>query len=140
MASLAKTVEHFGRVQEITLNDIKVAIQPQSSCAGCQAQAVCGVDSDNEKFIVVHRANHNYIVGEAVKVVMQQSLGFWALFIGYILPFLVVVLALIILIQFGTSEGLSGLIALSTLVPYYFLLYNFRQDISKKINFDIQKI
>jgi sigma-E factor negative regulatory protein RseC len=140
MASLAKTVEHLGRVQEITLNDIKVAIQPQSSCAGCQAQAVCGVDSDNEKFIVVHRSNHNYIVGETVKVIMQQSMGFWALFVAYILPFIFVIAVLIALTQFGTSEGLSGLLALLVLVPYYFLVYYFRGNISKKINFDIQKI
>lgn len=140
MVPLAKTIEHFGKVQEITLNDIKVAIQPQTSCAGCQAQAVCGVDSGNEKFIVVHRANHNYIVGESVKVLMQQSLGFWALFIAYILPFIVVVVALIAFTQLGVSEGLSGLLAIMLLVPYYYLVYYFRGSISKKINFDIQKI
>lgn len=140
MASLAKTVEHIGRVQEITLNDIKVAIQPQASCVGCQAQAVCGNDNKNEKFVVVHRQNHNYIVGETVKVILLQSLGFWALFVSYILPIILVFATLIIFIKIGFNEGFAGLFSLLVLVPYFFIIYCLKGSISKKINFDIQKI
>ncbi len=140
MSSQAKTVQHFGKVQEISLNSIKVAIQGQVSCAGCQAHTVCGSADFGSKFVLVQRQNHSFIVGDDVRVTMLQSIGFWALFMGYILPFIVVLVALIIFTVMGFNEGLSGLISLGLLVPYFVFLYLFRDKISKRINFDIQKI
>jgi sigma-E factor negative regulatory protein RseC len=140
MATSTKTLEHFGKVQEITLNSIKVCIQGQVSCAGCQAQGFCGTADAVEKFVVVYRPNHNFIVGEEVKVVILQSMGFKALFLGYLFPFIVVVGALIALTSVGFSEGLAGLISLLLLAPYYLAIYLLRDSVSKKFNFDIQKI
>lgn len=140
MATSTKTLEHFGKVREITLNSIKVCIQGQVSCAGCQAQGFCGTADATEKFVVVHRPNHNFFVGEEVKVVIMQSLGFKALFLGYLFPFLLVVGSLVVLSSIGFSEGLAGVISLLLLAPYYMAIYLSRESISKKFNFDIQKI
>ncbi|HPI44991.1 MAG TPA: SoxR reducing system RseC family protein, partial [Tenuifilaceae bacterium] len=78
-------------------------------------------------------------VGETVKVLLKQSLGFKALFLAYILPFIVVITALFSLSSF-VSEGIAGILALLSLIPYYAILYFFKNKISKQFNFDIEKI
>lgn len=140
MAQKAKTVDHLGTVQEITTNDIMVKILSQSACAACHANGICGVSDSTDKVVVVHKPNHNYCVGQDVKVVLKQTLGFRALLLGYLTPFLIVVTILIVLSSVGFTEGKAGLVSLLVLVPYYFGLYLFRNLISKQFNFDIESI
>jgi sigma-E factor negative regulatory protein RseC len=140
MPSKPKTVEHIGRVDEITLNDIRVIITNQSACASCHARGACTVSDSQDKIVVITKQNHNFFVGEEVKVLLQQSLGFKALFLGYLLPLVVVITALVTLNALGFSDGLSGLLALAALLPYYLLLYLLRGSISRVFTFDIEKL
>jgi len=71
---------------------------------------------------------------------MQQSLGFKALFLGYILPLIVLVVSLFVFNALGFSESVSGLLSLAVLVPYYLMLYLFRKSIEKQFHFDIEKL
>jgi len=68
---------------------------------------------------------------------MKQSLGNFAVFLGYILPFLVLLATLIISISAGLSEGIAGLLSLGILVPYFFVLYQLRSKLSKKFSFQL---
>ena len=77
---------------------------------------------------------------DAVKVIISGSMGFKALFLGYILPFLIVMCTLVIAISFDLSEPVSGLAALSTLIPYYIGLYLFKEKVNKKFIFTLIKI
>jgi sigma-E factor negative regulatory protein RseC len=140
MSQKEKTVDHLGRVQEITSTDIVVKILSQSACASCHANGACGMSDSTEKMVVVHKSNHNYTVGQSVKVMLRQSLGFRALLLGYVLPFLIVLLILIFLTAIGISEGKSGLLSLFALVPYYAGLYLLRDKVSKQFTFDIVSI
>lgn len=140
MSQKEKTVDHLGRVQEITSTDIVVKIISQSACASCHANGACGMSDSTEKMVVVHKSNHNYTVGQSVKVMLRQSLGFRALLLGYVLPFLIVLLILIFLTAIGVSEGKSGLLSLFALVPYYAGLYLLRDKVSKQFTFDIVSI
>lgn len=140
MSSQAKTIQHIGKVQEVTLNTVKVTIQAEVSCAGCQAQAVCGAAESGGKFVVVSKPNHNYLVGQTVRLTMLQSLGFLALFWAYIAPFVIVLMALIVFSALGLNELYAGVLSLSLLIPYFLALYLFKGSISSKISFDIQKI
>lgn len=140
MPQKEKTVDHLGRVQEITSTDIVVKILSQSACASCHANGACGMSDSTEKMVVVHKSNHNYTVGQSVKVMLRQSLGFRALLLGYVLPFLIVLLILIFLTAIGISEGMSGLLSLFALVPYYAGLYLLRDKVSKQFTFDIVSI
>ncbi|MBN1989661.1 MAG: SoxR reducing system RseC family protein [Bacteroidales bacterium] len=140
MSSTPNTIDHFGRVDEITLSDVRVSIISQSACASCHAKGACGMGEATEKTIVITKPNHNFIVGEQVKVVMKRSLGFKALFLGYILPFIVVVLSLIILTALGISEAVVGGISLGVLVPYYAIMYYFRNKVAQSFNFDLEKL
>ncbi|HDP74559.1 MAG TPA: hypothetical protein ENN49_01565 [Bacteroidales bacterium] len=140
MSSKPNVIEHLGRVEAVTATDIRVTIISQSACASCHAKGACTAADVAEKQVVVSKPYHSYTVGETVKVTLQQSLGFKALFLGYILPLIVLVVSLFVFNAMGLSEPVSGLIALAVLVPYYLLLYLFRKRIEKQFHFDIEKL
>lgn len=140
MSSKPKVIEHLGRVEAITATDIRVVIISQSACASCHAKGACTAADVAEKQIVVSKPFHSYTVGEIVKVTMKQSLGYKALFLGYILPLIVLLVALFVFKAIGFSEGISGLFSLGVLGPYYLVLYVFRKRIEKEFYFDIEKL
>lgn len=138
--SNSKPIEHKGRVDSIDGNRINVSILAISGCASCQVKGVCSVSDMKEKNIEVFDSSNQYEIGEVVNVTLRQSLGFRALFLGYVLPFILVLFILIILTVVTNNEAVSGIGALSVLVPYYIILYALRNKIRKKFTFSINKI
>ncbi|NOQ27654.1 MAG: Fis family transcriptional regulator [Bacteroidales bacterium] len=136
----SKSIEHKGRIETIDGNNINVSILAMSGCASCHAKGVCTASDMQEKIVEVYDITNQYQVGEEVNVVLKQSLGFRALFLGYVLPFLLVFFILIVLTLITNNEAISGIGALSVLVPYYIILYILRNKIRKKFTFIINKI
>jgi len=135
-----KTIEHTGVVKKIDDNSIIVGIIKNSGCASCQAKDSCNVSDIEEKEIEIRSFENNFTTGEQVKVYFSESLGFRALFLGYVLPFLIVFIVLIILINTNANEGLSGLLALGTLVPYYLIIFMTKNNLKKTFSFSIKKL
>jgi sigma-E factor negative regulatory protein RseC len=71
-------------------------------------------------------------------VVMERSTGYLALFLGYILPLIIVIITLIIMAAFNYRELIAGLISIASLLPYYFFLYLFREKINNKFIFSLK--
>jgi sigma-E factor negative regulatory protein RseC len=136
----SKSIEHKGRIETIDGNKINVSILAMSGCASCHAKGVCSASDMQEKIVEVYDITNQYQVGEEVNVVLKQSLGFRALFLGYVLPFMLVLLILIVLTVLTNNEAVSGIGALSVLVPYYIILYVLRNTIRKKFTFIINKV
>lgn len=132
-------IEHIGVISEINEGIIKVDINVQSACSSCHASGICGVDSSN-RIIEVPANQSQYNIGDQVKVVLKQKLGYVALLLGYVVPFFVVVLTLVICLKLGVSEGISGLFSVLVLIPYYLAIYLFRNKLKKEFNFEIEKI
>jgi sigma-E factor negative regulatory protein RseC len=134
-------IEHTGIVTEIKDKELKVNILQASACAKCSISGACGVSEDNEKVINIHSIKaSDYRQGEKVNVFYRRSLGFRALFLGYLLPFLILLTSLIILTTITQNEGLSGLVSLGLLIPYYLILYFTKDRIKKTFAFSIEKI
>ncbi len=140
MSKQPKTVNHLGIVQDINPNGIVVSILSQSACAACHAKGACGMSDTAEKIIEVPTQSKAFSIGEHVKVLLKESLGFKALTLGYVLPFLLVLLTLIVLTSTGISEAKAGLASLAVLIPYYLGLYLFRDKVSKQFTFEIESI
>ena len=132
-------IEHIGIVQSIDDKHVTVSIQSNSACVGCMASGVCDVSGSEEK-VVKASLTDNIRIGEMVNVVMQQSLGFRALFIGYLLPFIIVMVLLIVLSSLSLPELVSGLVALVSLIPYYLVIYLRKEKIGKDFSFTIKKM
>jgi sigma-E factor negative regulatory protein RseC len=132
-------IEHIGIVQSIEDKYINVSITSASACSGCHASGVCDVSGTEQK--VIRAINSGDIsIGETVMVVMEKSLGFRALFIGYLLPFLIVMSLLILMSSLSFSEPVSGIIALLSLAPYYGVVYLKKEKIGQRFSFTIKKL
>jgi sigma-E factor negative regulatory protein RseC len=131
-------IDHEGIVEELVDNTAKVVIDSQSACAACHAKGACSVADVEEKIIEVRSTdNQKYKKGDKVDVGIKRSLGSRAVFLGYFLPFMILVLALIILLAITDNELLSGILSIVLLVPYYLILYIMRDKLKKTFEFTI---
>ncbi len=136
----AKTIEHKGIIKKIDNDRILVSIITNTSCASCEVKGACSASELEEKEIEVRNFTEKYRVGEQVFVYFKESLGFKALFLGYLLPFLVLMIVLISATALGYSEAVAGLLALASLIPYYLIIYLMNKKIRKAFSFSIRKI
>jgi len=133
-------VSHSGVVQEITADGIvKVSIVSKAQCISCQLNKSCSISDVKEKVIEIDNYGGVLKIGEMVDVALKESTGFKALFLGYIFPFLFVFITLIILTNYSDNELMVGLVALSTLIPYYFTIYLLQNVIKKEFSFFVHK-
>jgi sigma-E factor negative regulatory protein RseC len=133
-----KTIEHTGIVQTVNERSIDVRIVSHPACMGCAATNICDVSDAKEKIINTVKSI-DVVVGEEVNVVMSQTQGFKALFLGYLLPFLIIMFFLITLSSLGVKELVAGLIAFGSLLPYYLIIYKIRGRIDRNFSFSIKK-
>jgi sigma-E factor negative regulatory protein RseC len=140
MSNLAETeISHTGTIEKIENGVIDVRIISTASCVSCHAKGSCSASDIEEKIVeVLAPENHNFKVGEVVRVALNQSAGLKAVMIGYIFPFLVLLFTLIIVLSFTDNEGLAGLIAIGMLIPYYVVLYLTKKTQKQTFNFRIK--
>ncbi|MCD4772349.1 MAG: SoxR reducing system RseC family protein [Bacteroidales bacterium] len=139
MSRLQDTIIHPGIIQKVGYDKLLVNIIAQSACSACHAKGMCSVADMKEKIIEVHKKpGHDYKAGEKVSVAMEKSMGTKAVMIGYIIPFLIVFISLIILTNITNNQGFTGLISLGLLIPYYLGVYLLRDKLKKTFIFRIQ--
>jgi sigma-E factor negative regulatory protein RseC len=133
-------IKHPGRIISIDGLNAKVLILSKSACSSCHAKDACGVMEMQEKEIDAEMNTENqFLVNETVNVIMKESYGNKAVFYGYVLPLIMVILSLIIALLLTADEALSGLISISVLIPYYFLLYIFRHRLKTAFKFNLER-
>lgn len=131
------TIQHDGVVQKADSKSVIVKITSAAACSGCHAEGSCTMSGKEDKIIVV-TGNYKVIPGETVTVMMDQSMGIDAVLMSYFLPLLAVIILLIILVSFSVPELLAGLLSIAVLIPYYIVLYLFRNKIDKRFTFTIK--
>lgn len=130
-------IAHEAIVQSTDSNSVKVLLINNGSCSGCHAESSCGMSGNERKEIIIP-GRQNIPSGSRVTVLMKQSTGFLALFLGYMLPLGIFLLSMVILNVFSVNELASGLISLGSLLPYYLVLSVFRKSIDQKFSFTIK--
>lgn len=132
------TVTHSGVVQEVKEGKASISVITKSACVSCQIKGTCSLSDLKEKIIEVDLMNGQRLKkGGEVTVEMKESSGAWAVLLGYFFPFVIMILTLIIATSMGTSQGIAGLLSIGILVPYYLLLYLFRNKIRKRFTFKV---
>ncbi|HMM11968.1 MAG TPA: SoxR reducing system RseC family protein [Bacteroidales bacterium] len=124
MTKQAEHIEHPGVVVKVFDQYVEVKVMSQSACSACHAKGACSMADMEEKQVnALKTPGSSYTEGQQVTVYMRKNLGNLAVFYGYIIPFLLVIIMLFGLVSLGFGQGKAGLIALATLVPYYIVLY-----------------
>ncbi|MEA1878490.1 MAG: SoxR reducing system RseC family protein [Bacteroidota bacterium] len=134
------SVEHKGVVESFTNNIVRVGFVSHASCSSCHAKGVCAVSEIDSKYVEVKTTGSSWEVGESVLIILERKLGFKALWFGYVLPLLVLLTGMVITYAVTGKDGLAGLVAIGVLIPYYSVLYLFREYLTNKFQFTLKKI
>ena len=146
-------IKHDGII--IALNEdgtALVRIVQTSACAACKAKAMCASAESAEKEMRVqlaypqplptgkgeNTALQTYAVGDSVEVMVQQKMGWKAVLLAYILPFIVMMTVVMILNNF-VKEAIAGTIALCSMGLYFIVLGLFKDRIQKGFSFTARK-
>jgi sigma-E factor negative regulatory protein RseC len=132
---------HEGIIKNINENKVEVSVISASACASCHSKGLCNLSEIQEKTIDVESNNPTqFNVGDKVNIYMTRTMGNKAVFIGYFLPFIVMMTIIIVLAYFNISELIIGLSTLGVVAVYYFILYLFKNKINKQFSFSVKKI
>jgi sigma-E factor negative regulatory protein RseC len=136
---MSERITHEGIVDHIDGDAVYVRILSKSACAECHSKGMCGVSEMTEKLIEVKQNISGFTQGQVVNVILDRSLGNKAVLLGYFIPFLILVITLLISSLY-LSELWSGLLAIAVLIPYYLLLFFFKDKLSKTFYFRIERL
>ncbi len=134
---MEEKVLHAGIIQEVSVDKLTVSIVNASACSACHAKGACLASDMKEKEIDIYRFSGDYHPGQVVNIVGRTSQGYKAAFFGYLLPFIFVLATLIITISLTKSDGWAGILSLAVLIPYYSMLYFFRNKFKSTFEFEI---
>jgi len=132
-------IEHEGTIDRIEGEMAYVKIQSKSACAACHAKGVCSASDQEEKYLDVPLSGTSYSQGDMVLVQVARHMGFKAVALGYVYPFLLLMAVLIGFTAAGTEELKAGAYALLSVVPYYLVLYLLRKRIGSAFTFSMKK-
>jgi len=133
-------IEQKGIVEGSGDGIVSVRIFPVSACSDCYSKASCSLFGTTEKIIDVVSKTGEFRTGDRVGITITQSMGNKAIILGYFIPFLLVLMTLIALTVLRLKEWQAGLLAISTLLPYYIILYLFRSKLRKTFTFTLKKL
>jgi len=131
--------EQKGIIESVTDNRITVRIDRGSACGHCSAQGLCNLAESTERIIEVNNSTQLFSIGEWVQVTMSRSMGNKAILLGYFIPFVLFISTLLIFSAYGLPEWITGLVSLLILIPYFIILYIFRERLRRTFSFSIHK-
>ena len=134
-----ETISHEGVVTRITDDELEIKILAQSACAACHAKSACGMGEQAEKILTVPRPKgKDFAIGQKVNVRMAIGQGNKAAVLAYLIPILLLLAVLFACLGLGVNEGLSALISIVALIPYYIVLYLRRDKLRKQFEYTIE--
>ena len=134
-----ETISHEGVITKITDDVLEIKITAMSACAACHAKSACNMSDQTEKVLTVPRPkDQEFHLFQKVNVIMSVGQGNKAAILAYLIPIVVLLGALFICLGAGLSEGLSALIGIGALAPYYLILYTQRDKLKKKFEYRIE--
>ena len=129
---------------------VLVRIVQTSACAACKAKAMCASAESKEKEILAlfvgeeakrrEGERQDIKIGDEVVVMVQQKMGWKAILLAYMLPFIVMMTVVAIgngLL--GIREEVIGTAALCAMGVYYIVLGFFKDKIQKDFSFTARK-
>lgn len=134
-----ESISHEGIVTKITDDDLEIKILAQSACAACHAKSACGMGEQAEKILIVPRPkDKTFTLNQKVTLTMAIGQGNKAAVLAYLLPIVLLLAVLFSCLGLGVNEGLSALISIVALIPYYIVLYLRRGKLKKKFDYIIE--
>lgn len=133
------TIAHEGIVESISDGHVRVRFTAHSACSACHAKGVCSISNSEEKFVDVTNTIPGLSEGDPVEVILLQNQGFKAVWLGYGLPLLILLVVIFSFYAITGRDALAALIGIGSLAPYYLVVFLFRKRITRSIQFQLRK-
>lgn len=142
-------IRHDGLIESIDGEHITVRIVQMSACASCHVADKCHTSESKVKMIDVWTKNYSrYQVGQKVVVLAESKVGMLAVLIGFVVPVLLVLLAVVLGLFLTSADGLwhveepynqayAALGGLVILIPYYYVVYLNRDALQTRLAFSL---
>ncbi|MDR1645819.1 MAG: SoxR reducing system RseC family protein [Tannerellaceae bacterium] len=137
---MEETMTHCGVVERIEGHTVYVRIAQQPACSGCQVKAACTTANGKEQIIEVTDPSGAFRVNEPVRIEGKNSMGTRAVLLAFIVPLALIIATILAGSALQWGEAASALASLILLLPYYIILYLFRNVLKKKFVFTIKKM
>ena len=119
---------------------VKVRILQTSACAACKVASHCNASDKKVKIIEVFCDDAaSYQIGQEVRVTASRQVAANALLLSFGLPFLLLMLILIVTLKLSGNEGVAAVAAIASLVPYYLVLWLFKDRIRQRLAFALER-
>lgn len=136
---MGNKISHSGIVENVMEGCVKVRIVQSSACAACKVASHCNAADSKEKIVDVFCADTSeYSVGQNVIVSASKDVANKALLLGFGIPFLLLICVLLIMLRLTSEEGIAALVAVGSLVSYFFGVWLMRDKIQQRISFQIE--
>ena len=134
-----ETISHEGVITKIGDDYLEIKIVAQSACAACHAKSACTMSDQAEKTLILPRPEgREFQRFQKVNVVMSVAQGNKAAVLAYLIPIVLLLAVLFVCLGLGVEEGLSALISMAALIPYYTILYLRRDKLKKRFEYRIE--
>ena len=131
-------VSHEGIVTEIDNNNIQIMILSKSACASCNIKTACNMSEMQEKIITIAASKDKELtVGQEVRVSIALGQANKAVIFAYVIPSIILISMIFILNGFKIDEGINALISIGSLIPYYLILFLFKDKIKRNFEYEI---
>lgn len=133
-------IKHVGVVESVNGGRIQVRIIQSSACASCKAAKQCHTSESKEKVVDIYSDDTEYVIGQRVMVMASYKVGLVAVSLAMLVPLVLMTSILFLLAACGYDEITAAVVSLLSLIPYYIILFIFRNQINKRVTFTIEKL
>ena len=140
---MSNKIKHAGVIDSIVGRDVKVRIVQTSACAACKVASHCNASEKKEKLVDVDcntATAARLKVGQEVVVSTTTGMVGNALLLGFGLPLILMLAALVTMVWLSYDEGTAALASIAILLPYYLMLWLLHDHIGKRISFQIEEL
>lgn len=130
-------LEHIGLVTDRSNSLLKISLVGYG-CSACH-KSLCMLGDSKAKEIEIPAQQSGLQPGDEVVVRINPSSGYKAVFLLYLLPFLLMLLSILVMQNLGYHESIAGFTSLLILVPYFLMVYGFRKKIGSQCHIDVIK-
>lgn len=137
---MSETIEHPGNIIRTESDRVFVSIYSKSVCSKCDVRGSCNsLSGTSEKIFEINvKENHNYQIGQKVRLSISAQAGNRSVFIAYILPLILLISGMIVSDSLFHKEGITAITGLSILFIYFIILSLFRKKLNRSFKISIE--
>ena len=137
---MEKKVCKEGIVRKLEGSKVWVEIVVSSACGGCAAKSLCNISEKKNEIVEAENfTGEEFAVGETVQIQMQETQAHRAVVIGYLFPFIVLIVGLFGCYAVTHIEWLSALVAFGLTAIYYLILKMFDKRLARQFTLYVSK-